>query len=86
MAFNGYRRNVLIDRDTVAKLAAGEKPRRIAADLGVSYSTLRRRLSRHVKAIGCTTPEQAVAEYVLGRAKAVVPTAVQPLLDRILKR
>lgn len=86
MPFNGYRRNVLIDRDTVAKLAAGEKPRQIAAELGVSYSTLRRRLSRHVKAIGCATPEQAVAVYVVERVKANVPTALHPFVDRVLKR
>jgi hypothetical protein len=46
MAFNGYRKNVLIDRDTVAKLAEGKKPRVIAAELGISYQTLRNRLTR----------------------------------------
>lgn len=79
-------RRSMEDRDAVAKLAAGEKPRAIAADLGVSYSTLRRRLSRHVKAIGCATPEEAVAVYVVERIKTVVPLACHSAVDRLLKR
>lgn len=66
------------------KLAEGEKPQTIAAELGCSYSTLRRRLSRYVHAIGCSTPEQAVAEHVAGKIKRVLPAALQAQVDLVM--
>ena len=83
MAFNGYREKALQDRQIVAD---GEKPRQIAAELGCTYGTLRRRLSRHVQAIGCTTPEQAVAVHVAEKIRAVLPLALQRHVDLAIKR
>ena len=86
MAFNGYRELAVQDREVIAKLAEGKRPREIAAELGTNYETVRRRLSRHVKAIGCATPEQAVAVHVADKIRAVLPTALQGHVDLALRR
>jgi len=81
MAFNGYRDKAALDRQTIQKLSEGKKPRVIAEEAGVSYSTLRRRLARHVHAIGCQTVEQAVAKHVAQRIKERLPLALQAQVD-----
>ena len=86
MAFNGYRDKALQDRHTLEKLAEGKKPKAIAAELGVSYSTLRRRLSRHVHAIGCETVEQAVAVQTAEKIKRALPLALQAQVDLAMKK
>lgn len=66
-------------------LAAGKKPQAIAAEVGCAYSTLRRRLSRHVHAQGLQTVEQAVAVHVAEKIKAAMPLALQSTVDRVIK-
>lgn len=86
MTFNGYRDKALQDRQALEKLAEGKKQREVAAELGVTYFTLRRRLSRHVRAIGCRTLVQAVALTTAEKIKREMPLAVRGLVDRALKR
>lgn len=81
-----YKRFGNPDAAIVERLAGGERPRTIAAELGCSYSTLRRRLSRHVKAIGCATPEQAVAQHVAEKIKRAMPLALQAQVDLVMKK
>ena len=66
------------------RLADGDKPKMIAAELGCSYSTLRRRLSRYVQAIGCTTPEQAVAKHTVEKIKRALPSALAVQVDMVM--
>lgn len=86
MTFHGYRDKALQDRHALEKLAEGKKRKEIAAELGVSYSTMRRRLSRHVHAIGCETVEQAVAVQTAEKIKAILPLALQGQVDLVMKR
>lgn len=72
---------VLLDR-----LAEGTKPRAIAAEFGCSYSTLRRRLSRHVHDAGCATVEQAVAHHVAGKIKRSLPLALHMVVDQVMRK
>ena len=85
MSFNGYRDKAFQDRKTIERLAEGKKPRDIADEFGVSYSTLRRRLARHVQAIGCATVEQAVASHVAQKIKNWIPPALHQRVDMALQ-
>lgn len=67
-------------------LAAGKKPKTIAAEVGCSYGTLRARLARHVREAGFRTVEQAVAEHTYQQVKAALPAAVQFHLEAVYKR
>jgi hypothetical protein len=64
------------------RIAEGAKPRQIAAEVGCAYSTLRRRISRHVQELGCATLEQAVAVHTANRIKAILPLALRGELER----
>ena len=64
------------------RLAEGARPRQIAAEIGVAYSTIRRRISRHVQDLGCATLEQAVAVHTTNRIKAILPLALRGELER----
>ena len=86
MPFNGYREKAILDREVIAKLAEGKKPRQIAVELGETYENVRKRLTRHVHAIGCATPEQAVARHVAEKIRAVLPLALQGHVDLAVKR
>ena len=83
MTYHGRPDKARQDRRALELLAQGWKPRQIAAALGCSYSTLRRRLARYVKAIGCRTVEQAVAQLVFQQVRAMLPLAWQGELDRL---
>lgn len=72
---------VLMDR-----LAAGEKPRTIAAEFGCSYQTLRNRITRHVHDLGCRTVEQAVAEHVACKIKRALPIALETVVDQVMRK
>ncbi|HEY3159804.1 MAG TPA: hypothetical protein VGJ78_12650 [Vicinamibacterales bacterium] len=85
MTFHGYRDKALQDRHAIEKLAEGKDRRTVAAELGVSYSTMRRRLSRHVRAIGCETVEQAVALQTAAKIKLALPIALQSAVDLVMK-
>lgn len=85
MTFHGYRDKALQDRQTLEKLAEGKKPRAIAAEIGIAYPTLRRRLSRYVHAIGCETVEQAVAVQTAAKIKASLPLALHGQVDLVMK-
>ena len=86
MSFNGFREKAMQDRLVIEKLSEGEKPKAIADEIGVSYSTLRRRISRYVKAIGCETPEQAVAQHVAEKIKRQMPLALRNQVDLVMKK
>jgi len=66
-------------------LAAGKKPLALAAELGCSYSTIRRRLSRYVRSAGFATVEQAVAHHIAARIRAVLPLALRQVVDRAMR-
>lgn len=77
-----YRaRRALEDRVLIERLADGERPRMIAAAIGISLSTVRRRLSRYVRASGCETPEQAVARHTAEKIKRALPIALHLQVD-----
>lgn len=80
------RENVIDSRALLDGLADGKKPRVIAAEVGCAYSTLRRRLSRHVHSQGLQTVEQAVAVRVAENIKAALPLALQSQVDIVLRR
>ena len=86
MAFNGRSDKVPQDRMMLERLSQGEKPKAIAAEIGCSYSTLRRRLSRHVQAIGCQTVEQAVAQHVAEKIKREMPLALRAQVDIAVRK
>lgn len=86
MTFNGRPDKVRQDRLTLERLSQGSTRKEIAAEIGCSYSTLRRRLSRYVKDIGCRTVEQAVAHHVAGKIKAGMPLALQGVVERLMRR
>lgn len=86
MTFHGYRDKALQDKRALEKLAEGKTRKVAAAELGVSYSTMRRRLARHVHAIGCGTVEQAVAVQTAEKIKASLPLALQSQVDLVMKR
>lgn len=66
-------------------LAAGKKPRQIAAEAGCTYQTLRNRLARHVRRSGFATVEQAIAHHVAEKIKARMPLALQAVVDQVLR-
>lgn len=68
------------------RLAAGERPKAIATAYGCHYVTLRRRLSRHVRALGSKTLEQAIAHHVAQRIKARLPLALHAVVDQVMRR
>ncbi len=68
------------------RLSQGFTRKAIATEIGCSYSTLRRRLSRYVKALGCESPEHAVARYVTEKIKAAMPLALQAQVDLVVRR
>lgn len=80
------RRSPVNSFELLEGLAAGKKPRAIAAEVGCDYETFRRRLSRHVRSSGFRSVEQAVAHHVADRIRANLPTALHPMVDRVLKR
>lgn len=80
-----YRaRRAVEDRVLIERLADGERPRTIAAEIGVSLSTVRRRLSRYVRASGFQTPEQAVAVHTAEKIKRALPMALQSQVDLVM--
>ncbi len=66
-------------------LASGKKPRRIAVETGCAYSTMRRRIARMVHALGCKTPEQAVAAHVVKSIGAYLPLALRVPVARFAR-
>lgn len=80
-------RKLKIDtRDLLDELASGKKPRQIAAQHDCSYSTFRRRLSRYVRSAGFTSVEQAVANHVLDRVRALLPLGMRKTFDLAFQR
>lgn len=75
------RRPKIDSGELLDALAAGKKPRAIAAAAGCSYSTLRRRLSRHVRFCGFQSVEQAVAQHVATKIRSVLPLAFHGHVD-----
>jgi hypothetical protein len=73
-------------RDLLDELASGSKPRVIAAKHDLSYSTFRRRLSRYVRSAGFTSVEQAVANHLLDRVRAFIPTGMRSTFDLAFQR
>lgn len=86
MPFNGFRDKALQDRRAFEMLGQGKKRRDIAVALGVSYSTLRRRLSRYVRAAGFASVEHAVAHHIAAKIRAALPLALHQIVDRALRR
>ena len=85
MTFNGRPDKVRQDRLTLERLSQGKTRKEIAAEIGCSYSTLRRRLARYVKDLGCRSVEQAVARHVTEKIKAAMPLALQSVVERVMR-
>lgn len=68
------------------RVAAGDRPKAIARELGVSHTYVRFRLSQGVKALGCRTPEQAAAVHVAERIRAALPAELRAVVDAVLGR
>ena len=86
MTFHGYRDKALQDRQALEKLAEGKDRKSVAAELGVSYSTMRRRLSRYVQAKGYKTVEHAVALATAEKIKRALPIALQGHVDFVMSK
>lgn len=68
------------------RLSQGSTRKEIAAEIGCTYSTLRRRLARYVKALKCQTVEQAVARHITEKIRAAMPLALQGEIERMMRR
>ena len=82
-------RNISTD-ELLDHMAAGEVRKRIAADCGLSASTLYVRIHRHMKANGIRTVEQAVALRVAHRIGEKLKERLsaldcQALVDEVLQ-
>lgn len=80
------RKTRIDSRELLDRLAAGDKPRTIAAQTGVAYQSLRNHLTRYRKVAGFSTPEQAVAHHVASRIKASLPLALQSTVDLVMRK
>ena len=68
-------------RVVLDRLAAGQKQKAIAAELGCSYGWLRTNLSTIVRECGYRSVEQAVAEHVAEKIKKTLPAALHRQVD-----
>lgn len=80
------RKRVIDSKLLLDELAAGKRPRAIAAETGVTYQSLRNHLTRYRKVAGFATPEQAVAHHVAEKIRASLPLALQSTVDRAIRR
>lgn len=86
MTYHGRADKVRQDRLTLERLSQGRTRKEIAAEIGCSYSTLRRRLARYVRMLGCQTVEQAVAKHIAGEIAGRLPMAWRGEIERMMRR
>ena len=70
--------------DLIGRIAEGQRPKRIAGDLGLTVNCVHKRIHHHLRMAGYQTLEQAVAYYVVRKVQAGLPLALRGQLDMLM--